>query len=103
MNKIKFAAIVSYFGIIGIIFSKAINSEEKNEFIDLHFRQAFLISIIILSLNFFNYGLDNSIFRTIIWSISIFLKCIGIYYAFNNQQKNIPILGEYAQKWFKNL
>lgn len=103
MNKIKFAAIVSYFGIMGIIFSKAINSEEKNEFIDFHFRQAFLITVIILCLNFFNYGLDNSIFRTLIWSISIFLKCIGIYFAFNNQQKNIPILGEYAQKWFKNL
>ena len=103
MTKIKFGAMISYFGIVGIIFSKAINSEEKSEFIDFHFRQAFLLSIIILCLNFFNYSLDNSIFRTIIWSISIVFKCIGIYYAYNNEQKNIPIIGEYAQKWFKNL
>ena len=103
MNKIKFGAIISYFGIIGIIFSKAINSEEKNEFIEFHFRQALLISIIVLCLNFINLHLDNSIFRTIIWCISIPLKCIGIFYAYNNEQKNIPIIGEYAQKWFKNL
>lgn len=103
MNKIKFGAIISYFGIIGIIFSKAINSEEKSEFIDFHFRQAFLISVIILCLNFMNLHLDNSVFRTIIWTISIVLKGIGIFYAYNNQQKNIPIIGEYAQKWFKNL
>lgn len=103
MNKIKFGAIISYFGVIGIIFSKAINSEEQNEFINFHFRQALLITIIILCLNFFNYGLDNGFFRTIIWSISIALKCIGIFYAYNNQQKTIPVIGEYAQKWFKNL
>ena len=103
MNKIKFGAIVSYFGVIGIIFSKAINSEEQNEFINFHFRQALSITLIILGLNFFHYGLDNGIFRTIIWSISIFLKCIGIFYAYNNQQKNIPLIGEYAQKWFKKL
>ena len=103
MNKIKFGAIISYFGIIGIIFSKAINSEEQNDFINFHFRQALLITIIILCLNFFNYGLENANFRTIIWTISIFLKSIGIFYAYNNQQKNILVLGEYAQKWFKNL
>lgn len=103
MDKIKFAAIISYFGVIGIIISKAINSEEKNEFINFHFKQALLITIIILCLNFMNLNLDNSIFRTIIWCIAIPLKITGIFYANNNEQKNIPILGEYAQKWFKNL
>ncbi|WMW78479.1 hypothetical protein RF683_03250 [Flavobacterium sp. 20NA77.7] len=103
MKKIVFGALVAYFGIIGVIIAAAINSEKKDSFISFHLRQAVFITSIILCLNFMNLQHDNTTFRIITWTLSLSLKCIGIYSVTQYKMISIPVIGNLAQKIFKSL
>lgn len=103
MKKINFGALIAYFGIIGVIIAAAINSEKKDTYISFHLRQAAFITSLILCLNFMNLQHDNATFRIIIWTVSLSLKCIGIYSVTQYKMISIPVIGNLAQKIFKSL
>ena len=46
---------------------------------------------------------DNTTFRIIIWTLSLSLKCIGLYSVTQCKMISIPVIGNLAQKIFKSL
>ena len=101
MNKAveegKAIAIISYITFIGLIIAIVMNAEKKNSFAKFHIRQSLLLvltSIVVSLIPLLNF---------ILWVIVLVLWIMGIIYAINGEEKKIPILGEYAQKWFKGL
>ncbi|HEY9183720.1 MAG TPA: hypothetical protein VIM94_00185 [Salegentibacter sp.] len=99
----KTAAIVAYLTIIGTIIAYFMNSESKNTFASFHIRQALGIHI-----TFYVLGVLVGLFDS--WLVSsafyIFIAILGIYglvTAIQGEQKVVPILGHYYQKWFSTV
>ncbi|WP_103865132.1 DUF4870 domain-containing protein [Aquimarina sp. I32.4] len=96
----KTAAIVAYLTIIGTIIAFFMNQEQKNKFTNFHIRQALGINI-----SFYLIGALVSIFDS--WAVSsafyvfIFVLWIfGLITAMKEEQKVVPLLGPFFQKWF---
>lgn len=99
----KTAAIVAYLTIIGTIIAYFMNSDSKNTFAAFHIRQALGIHI-----TFYVLGVLVGLFDS--WLVSsafyIFIAILGIYglvTAIQGEQKEVPILGHYYQKWFSTI
>ncbi|MDR9456158.1 MAG: hypothetical protein RI572_02005 [Salegentibacter sp.] len=99
----KTAAIVAYLTIIGTIIAYFMNSDSKNTFAAFHIRQALGIHI-----TFYVLGVLVGLFDS--WLVSsafyIFIAVLGIYglvTAIQGEQKVVPILGHYYQKWFSTI
>ncbi|WP_108867234.1 DUF4870 domain-containing protein [Aquimarina aquimarini] len=96
----KTAAIVAYLTIIGTIIAFFMNQEQKNRFTNFHIRQALGINI-----SFYLIGALVSIFDS--WAVSsafyvfIFVLWVfGLITAMKEEQKVVPLLGPFFQKWF---
>jgi uncharacterized membrane protein len=92
----KLVAILSYITIIGWIVALILNNSNKSSLGSFHIRQSLLIMIV---------GLVGLI-PIIGWIVSLALFVfwiMGLIYAINGQEKEIPIIGKYAQDWFKGL
>lgn len=99
----KSAAIVAYLTIIGTIIAYFMNSDSKNSFAAFHIRQALGIHI-----TFYVLGVLVGLFDS--WLVSaafyIFIAVLGIYglvTAIQGEQKEVPIMGQYYQKWFSTI
>ncbi|MGY5849521.1 DUF4870 domain-containing protein [Salegentibacter sp. F14] len=99
----KTAAIVAYLTIIGTIIAYFMNSDSKNTFAAFHIRQALGIHI-----TFYVLGVLVGLFDS--WLVSaafyIFIAVLGIYglvTAIQGEEKEVPILGLYYQKWFSTI
>ncbi|GGW97647.1 DUF4870 domain-containing protein [Salegentibacter mishustinae] len=99
----KTPAIVAYLTIIGTIIAYFMNNEHKNPFASFHIRQALGIHV-----TFYVLGVLVGLFDS--WLISsafyIFIAVLGIYglvTAIQGEQKEVPILGAYFQKWFSTI
>ncbi|SHG72896.1 Uncharacterized membrane protein [Salegentibacter echinorum] len=99
----KTPAIVAYLTIIGTIIAFFMNNDDKNPFASFHIRQAFGIHI-----TFYLLGLLVGMFDS--WLISsafyIFIAVLGVYglvMAIQGEQKQVPLLGAYYQKWFSTI
>lgn len=101
MSKETLASILSYFGVLGLIAGYAINAELKSNFVRFHLRQAQLVTIIVLCINFYNHYNYTEYLAPINLILSAIYKCIGVYYAYTGQEKCLPFIGEWAEKWFK--
>ena len=99
-KEAKTSAIVAYLTLIGTIIAYFMNLDAKNPFASFHIRQAFGINV-----TFYLIGILVSMFNSgiIVASFYIFffvLWAYGIFWAIQSEQKEIPILGAYFQKWF---
>ncbi|HSP12294.1 MAG TPA: DUF4870 domain-containing protein [Salegentibacter sp.] len=99
----KSAAIVAYLTIIGTIIAYFMNSDSKNSFAAFHIRQALGIHI-----TFYVLGVLVGLFDS--WLVSaafyIFIAVLGVYglvTAIQGEQKEVPIMGQYYQKWFSTI
>ncbi|MCK8519930.1 hypothetical protein M0D21_00005 [Aquimarina sp. D1M17] len=99
----KTPAIVAYITIVGTIIAYFMNNEHKNQFASFHIRQALGINI-----SFYVIGAMVTFFDS--WPISsafyIFIFVLwgfGLITAFKEEQKTVPILGPYFQKWFSSI
>ena len=93
----KTIAIVAYITWIGLIVALIMNGEKKNEFAKYHIRQSLLIMIAALVLGWIPF---------VGWVCSIILlifAIMGLVYAAQGEQKEVPILGKLAQDWFKGI
>src|SRR6056297_704177 len=102
-DKGKAAAIVAYITIIGTIIAYFMNNDTKNPFASFHIRQALGIH-----LTFYLLGVLVSAFDT--WMISsafyIFILILwgyGLVTAIQGEIKEVPVLGNYYQKWFSTI
>jgi len=93
----KTIAIVSYIPIIGWIIAVILNSNKKSKLGSFHIRQTLLIYIAAIIFSWLKYiGWIFEIILFVFWFI-------GLLSAINGEQKEIPIIGPLAQKWFKGL
>ncbi len=99
----KIAAITSYVLVVGVFIAMSMNSESKNSFASFHIRQALGISLTFISLGLIISNFNSFIISAPMWiSVSV-LWSYGIFSAINGTTKPLPILGNYFQKWFKNI
>jgi uncharacterized membrane protein len=103
MEEGKKTAIISYITIIGTIIAIFMNTEKKNTFAAFHIRQALGIYLSWFLLGYFVSNFDN-------WGVSsgfyLFIFILWGYAfisAIQGEEKTIPLLGNYFQKWFKNI
>ncbi len=92
----KTMAILSYVTLIGWVIALVMNSEKKNSFAKWHMRQSLL-----LGLAFFLTWIP--FLGWILALVLLVLWVMGLISAINGQEKEVPVLGKYAQEWFKGL
>ena len=93
----KTMAIISYLTWIGLLIAFIMNNDKKNEFAKFHIRQSLLIVLAFIVVSFI------PILNFVLWVVLFILWVIGLIGAINGEEKKVPLLGEYAQNWFKGL
>lgn len=96
-DNAKIVAIVSYITIIGWIVALILNSQKKSKLGSYHIRQTlllYLLTFVFMIIPVIGWILNIAVF--ILW-------IMGLISAINEEEKPIPIIGEYAQDWFKSL
>lgn len=99
----KQIAIIAYLTIIGAVIAILMNSENKKEFASFHIRQALGIFITFFLLGYFVGTFDNWGVTTGFYLFIFILWLFGFLGALQNEQRTIPILGDFFQKIFRNL
>ncbi|PKP44168.1 MAG: hypothetical protein CVT96_02585 [Bacteroidetes bacterium HGW-Bacteroidetes-13] len=99
----KAMAIISYITLVGTIIAIIVNSKSKNPFTSFHIRQAFGIlltqilgSVVLGVLGIHFLGWAFNIFILVLW-------IIGLLAAIQGETKEVPILGDKFQEWFKGF
>ncbi|MBW2996237.1 hypothetical protein KY332_02945 [Candidatus Woesearchaeota archaeon] len=96
-DQSKLVAILSYITLIGWIVALILNQSKKTELGSFHIRQALLImiaGIILMWIPIIGWLLNIVVF--VFW-------IMGLVYAIQGQMKEVPVLGPWAQQWFKGL
>lgn len=93
----KTMAIISYLTWIGLLIAFIMNNDKKNEFAKFHIRQSLLLTLAGIVVSFI------PILNFVLWVVIFVLWVIGFMGAINGEKKKVPLLGEYAQEWFKGL
>ena len=92
----KTIAIISYITWIGLLIAFIMNNDKKNNFAKFHIRQVLLLFLSSLLVPIPIIGW--------IWGIClIVLWIMGLVSAVNGEEKEVPLIGKYAQEWFKGL
>ncbi|MEM3374054.1 MAG: hypothetical protein QXE31_02415 [Candidatus Woesearchaeota archaeon] len=96
----KTIAIISYLTWIGLLIAFIMNNEKKDEFAKFHIRQSLLLTLLGIALSFVFW------LPLIGWALSIafiVFWIMGLISAINGEEKELPVIGKYAQEWFKGL
>lgn len=96
-QQAKTNAIISYITIIGWLIALILNSQKKHEFTTFHLRQTLLIFVFAIVLSWI------PIIGWIINILILVLWIIGLISAINGEKKPVPVIGPWAQDWFKGL
>lgn len=99
-DKGKTPAILSYLTWIGWVVALILNQDKKDEFAKFHLRQSLLIYLAAIVGSFVFW------IPLIGWllALSLFvLWVMGLVSAVNGEKKEVPVLGDKAQEWFKGL
>jgi len=99
----KTTAIIAYLFILGTIIAMFMNMEKKNKFASFHVRQAFGLNIIFYGLAYLVGNIDSWMASSAFYVCFMILWLYGFTGCLQNQKKEIPYLGQYFQKWFKNI
>jgi len=99
----KSNAIVAYITIIGWVIAIFMNNEHKNTFAAFHIRQALGIHITYFLLLALVSGFDSWVITFAFWLFVFVLWIYGFSGALQGRKTIVPLVGEYFQKWFKNL
>ena len=103
INKGKNIAIISYLTIIGTIIAVLMNNEDQSEFAKFHIRQALGIFISFFLLGYFIGYFDSWMITSAFWVFIFVLWVYGFIAALNGEKKEMPIVGPFFQKIFKNI
>lgn len=96
-DNAKLVAILSYITFIGWIIALILNQNKKTSLGSFHIRQALLLMIAGIILSWI------PILRWILAIVIFIFWIMGLVYAINGQQKEVPVIGPLAQQWFKGL
>lgn len=99
----KTAAITSYILIVGVFIAMSMNAENKNSFASFHIRQSLGLSITLIALGLLIGPFGSPMISISMWVFLSVLWTYGIFSAVKGETKPIPLLGDFFQKWFKNI
>ena len=99
----KSAAIISYIFLVGALIALSMNSENKNPFASFHIRQGLGLALTFISLGLIISNFDNVMIAATMWIFISVLSIYGIFSAARGETKPLPLLGNFFQKWFKNI
>lgn len=99
----KTAAIIAYLTIFGTIVAYFMNSSKKNYFTSFHIRQ--MIGIVLLGLinKYVVYDILGSTIGWILGVLVFVLWLIGFVGAIKGEEKEVPVVGEHFQNWFRGV
>ncbi|MBR9701187.1 hypothetical protein GOV11_04955 [Candidatus Woesearchaeota archaeon] len=90
-------AIVAYITLIGWIIALLLNMDKKNPLVRYHLRQSLLLMIMWMVTWFVpKIGWLLGLFVFVLW-------ILGLINAINGVKKPVPLVGEYAEKWFQAI
>lgn len=93
----KVVAILSYITFVGWIIALVIHMGDKTRFGSFHLRQSLLIMITSFVLAWIPVlGWILALVLFVFW-------VMGLVYAVQGREKEVPLIGSYAQEWFKSL
>ena len=93
----KLVAILSYITLVGWIIALILHMNNKTDLGGFHLRQALLL--ILANIVFWWIPVVGWILQIVV----LVLWIMGLIYAIQGQMKEIPLIGSYAQKWFKSI
>jgi len=99
----KIAAIISHFWIIGLVIAFVMNLNKKNTFTSFYVRQMIGLNLAQFLNGVFIYKFLGT---TASWIVGAFLFVgwlISLFGSFKGEEKLIPYIGEYFQKWFQGF
>ncbi|MEG9326749.1 Uncharacterized membrane protein [Salinimicrobium catena] len=99
----KAAAIVAYLTIIGTIVAYFMNNDSKNPFASFHIRQALGIHITFYLLGILVSAFDSWMISSAFYIFILILWGYGLITAIQGEQKEVPVMGAYFQKWFSTI
>ncbi|HRE78994.1 MAG TPA: hypothetical protein PLL09_14340 [Flavobacterium sp.] len=103
MEQNKNAAIVAYLTIIGSVIAIFMNSENKSSFASFHIRQALGIFLTFFALGYPIGYFDSWMISSAFYIFFFILWIFGFMGALNNEEKKVPLLGDFYQNIFKSL
>ena len=99
----KLMAIISHFWIVGLVIAFVMNMNKKNYFASFYIRQMIGLNI----LQFLNGAIIYKFFGgTISWIfgvLMIVLWIISLIGAIKGEEKEVPVIGEHFQNWFRGV
>lgn len=104
INQGKTIAIVSYLTIVGLIAAIVMNNSQPSSLGRFHIRQSIGITVLAVALGTLSFipGIGGLISK-VIGVIVLLALVLGVLTALNGQEKALPIVGQYFQKWFSMI
>jgi len=103
-NTGKSAAIISYIMVVGVLIALSMNTaEDRTKFASFHIRQALGLSIVFVSLGLLVSNFDNWMITSSMYLFVGVLWAFGLFSAAAGRMTPVPLLGNFFQKFFKNL
>lgn len=103
VNEGKIAAIISHFWVIGLVIAFVMNMNKKNYFTSFYIRQ-------MVGLNIFQFLNGAIIYKYISisasWLVGVLIFVLWMFSlisAIKGEEKELPIVGEHFQNWFRGL
>lgn len=103
VNQGKTAAIVSHFWIIGLIIAFVMNLNKKNYFTSFYIRQTIGLNLIQFINGAIIYKYIGDTPGKIIWILLIIAWVISLVSAIKGEERELPYVGAYFQKWFNGI
>ncbi|PQJ78110.1 DUF4870 domain-containing protein [Polaribacter porphyrae] len=103
VNEGKTAAIIAYFTIIGTLVAFIMNNSKKNSFTSFHIRQFFGIFIMGMINKYLVFDMLGKFIGGIVFLFLVILWFIGFIGAIKGEEKQVPVVGEYFQRWFNGI
>ncbi|RAR48529.1 DUF4870 domain-containing protein [Flavobacterium lacus] len=103
MEQNKNAAIVAYLTIIGSVIAIFMNHENKSSFASFHIRQAMGIFLTFFALGYPIGYFDSWMISSAFYIFFFILWIYGFLGALNGEEKSVPLVGNFYQRFFKSL
>ncbi|MFT6065121.1 MAG: putative membrane protein [Paraglaciecola sp.] len=103
VNEGKTAAIISHFWVIGLIIAFVMNTSKKNYFTSFYIRQMIGLNLIQFINSAIIYKYIGGTAGWIVGVLVIILWVLSLFSAIKGEEKEIPYVGEYFQKWFNGI
>lgn len=93
----QLVAILSYITLIGWIIALILHLNDKTSLGGFHVRQALMVMLVGLVLGLI------PIINLVAWIVVLIFWIMGLISAIQGKEKELPLIGAWAQNWFKGI